>query len=972
MTIGDYLTSLGIEELLPVFEKERITLRTLEHLTDADMEKMGLPMGPRKILLAALGKKPVTARGEPGITVLEGSSSELDRTVIEGASPESGPTVQSGMIVAGCRISKRIPVASGEADLFEGVWQGKKVALKWYRYGIKPKADIVEKIRRIDRSCVVEVYESGIHEDRAYEMLEYIEHGSLVEWVGMGVAEPRVKEVLNELVQAVEALHAESILHRDIKPSNILVRRLNPLDLVLTDFGISSIAQVSLHQTSTNRTVAYSAPEALTGVVSKASDWWSVGVVILELLTGRVPFEGMDERAINLALVTRGMEIDGDLPKRWRVLLRGLLAQDHNQRWNAEKVREWLDGKEFAEAALPKTQAANWSATSNSGERRAAVPYSFNGTQYQTARELGAALAQNWDEGIKHYGRGYITNWLKNDLKDAAMAVLIEEITEDEKLNAEQKFSLVPLILNSKIPFTWKGSVVDQSFGEQNGELLCDFFESGLSGYLDTCERVPQVMKLAMARWDAFTGFVGAGENKPCFDYSLARNLIAVPAEKVLEQGSSLKNSHAFSDSPFIEEILWKNEISEVEAFTLMVCNATVLRTFQQRNEAVSKRLFKRFAKASKAVFEIKIRQFVEDVIRRIVEKGEHCESLEILEGNKSISDRMEGLSEKTLEDLSAEQGMTGEQQMEVLVALVFPEIKASSRGSIPPTKWAKDHPKDFQKFLNGRFSFWLQNIYPNSWIKPFRQKFEAIPEALRVDAALSDFQKDDIAMHYLFPDMPWVDGIIWDIPFGGDKEITEDWAKKNPKDFLKFLESRTSYWLLIIQPNSWIKPLRQKYEAISETLKGEADLSDLQKEDIAMHYLFPDMPWMSDSLWKGFHSRGHAEILTETLVNSNLDHELTISRMPEWINHISPTPWLLDAKKRYLKQLQIREQKLKSNFDRGNLWYWGFFFWVEAGLFVCAWVLFLVLRLLGWMLWVFFALVGAFLEALAEHNNGR
>ena len=74
----------------------------------------------------------------------------------------------------------------------------------------------------------------------------------------------------------------------------------------------------------------------------------------------------------------------------------------------------------------------------------------------------------------------------------------------------------------------------------------------------------------------------------------------------------------------------------------------------------------------------------------------------------------------------------------------------------------------------------------------------------------------------------------------------------------------------------------------------------------------------------------------------------------------------------RYLKQLQIREQKLKSNFDRGNLWYWGFFFWVEAGLFVCAWVLFLVLRLLGWMLWVFFALVGAFLEALAEHNNGR
>jgi len=247
----------------------------------------------------------------------------------------------------------------------------------------------------------------------------------------MGVAEPRVKEVLKELTEAVEALHEKHILHRDIKPSNILVRSLTPLDLVLTDFGISSVAQVSLHQTSTNRTVAYSAPEALTGVVSKASDWWSVGVVVLELLTGRGPFEGMDERAMNLVLVTRGMEIPEELPQRWRVLLAGLLAQDHAQRWNAEKIREWLGGREFAEAALPKHQIPAWSAASPSGERRAAVPYSFKGAQYHTARELGSALAQNWDEGVKHFGRGLIAKWLENDLKDAELVVQISEIAPD-------------------------------------------------------------------------------------------------------------------------------------------------------------------------------------------------------------------------------------------------------------------------------------------------------------------------------------------------------------------------------------------------------------------------------------------------------------------------------------------------------------------------------------------------------------
>ena len=63
---------------------------------------------------------------------------------------------------------------------------------------------------------------------------------------------------------------------------------------------------ISLHVTTVNRTAAYSAPEAMTGVVSKASDWWSVGVISLELLIGRHPFAGLDERAVNFQLVTRG------------------------------------------------------------------------------------------------------------------------------------------------------------------------------------------------------------------------------------------------------------------------------------------------------------------------------------------------------------------------------------------------------------------------------------------------------------------------------------------------------------------------------------------------------------------------------------------------------------------------------------------------------------------------------------------
>ena len=108
----------------------------------------------------------------------------------------------------------------------------------------------------------------------------------------------RVRTIGIQIISAIKYLHSQNIVHHDIKPDNIIINK-NIDKIKLIDFGLS--AKVFDYTRKVNRiggNIRYMSPEQIKNVVSKKSDIWSFGCVMLEYATGLIPYEGRNAKTI--------------------------------------------------------------------------------------------------------------------------------------------------------------------------------------------------------------------------------------------------------------------------------------------------------------------------------------------------------------------------------------------------------------------------------------------------------------------------------------------------------------------------------------------------------------------------------------------------------------------------------------------------------------------------------------------------
>jgi hypothetical protein len=376
--------------------------------------------------------------------ILNTGTQVLSGGTTDGNAIFTGGLLRKGEVISGWTVEDKINTISGEADLYIVVKNGGKGIVKYYRSKIKPKTEILEKLKGLNHPDIVNVFDFGFYNDRFYEIMEYAEGGSLDarntdgSYTYLPLSEEQTSAVCKEIINSYKTCHEKGIIHRDIKPANLYYRKAAKLpggkrkgeDIVIGDFGISSIMEEAAvqHKTQTaSRTSGYAAPEVLSGIISPKMDYYALGITLWELQTGKDPFVLENGKRRNDAHLIRDT-IEGriaddllskkpQLSKSMQHLIRGLLVIDPEHRWGYDEVTRHLNGETVP--VYEKTKKS-WKFTI--------------GDQECTSLEaLGSALVDNPAIAQKYVFRGLLGAFLEADFPSESKK--IAEIVEESSAN---------------------------------------------------------------------------------------------------------------------------------------------------------------------------------------------------------------------------------------------------------------------------------------------------------------------------------------------------------------------------------------------------------------------------------------------------------------------------------------------------------------------------------------------------------
>jgi hypothetical protein len=240
------------------------------------------------------------------------------------------------------------------------------VALKLPRFD-GPAQGLALRVQRFQREAraaasirhphVCPIYDVGEHEGQPYVVMAYIEGESLATHLarqGRYENPYQAVELIRQVLDALEAVHSHGIIHRDLKPSNILLDTTGRA--ILTDFGLARPTDDTEGLTSEGvvlGTPAYMAPEQASSqprLVGPWTDLYSLGVILYQMLTGRLPFEGTALQVIAQILHDSAplpSNLRPDLDPALEAMVRKAMAQVPQERYQSaiqfgEALERWV------------------------------------------------------------------------------------------------------------------------------------------------------------------------------------------------------------------------------------------------------------------------------------------------------------------------------------------------------------------------------------------------------------------------------------------------------------------------------------------------------------------------------------------------------------------------------------------------------------------------------------------------------
>jgi serine/threonine protein kinase len=321
-----------------------------------------------------------------------------------------------------------------------------------YAPGAQPDRDVYRALHeRIPREHIAELLESGEFDGRAYDVTELISGGTLAELAIDRSDAQTLRRIVEELTDALATFMESGLRHRSLHPEKILVRSSEPLDLVVTGFESARLSEADLETESLIDFSRFTAPEAMIGGVASASDWWSVGMILLDLATAGACFEGASDQVFLIHVQANGAPIPAGMDPRIELLLRGLLTIDRTKRWQLKEVRDWLDGK--SPPVTPHTAPGSTAQTGpviRLGDLEIRDPRIFATT---------AATAVHWQQACELLTHGQLALWVEELKLSGSTVAAIRQLGRRTDpavglrlgLALQHLFPAMPLIHNEEL-----------------------------------------------------------------------------------------------------------------------------------------------------------------------------------------------------------------------------------------------------------------------------------------------------------------------------------------------------------------------------------------------------------------------------------------------------------------------------------------------------------------------------------------
>ncbi|MBR6401726.1 MAG: protein kinase [Firmicutes bacterium] len=329
---------------------------------------------------------------------------------------------------------------NGEAALFVCEYDDFPFLAKVYFPGKEPSAEKTEKEKSMNSPYLVKKSDRFTCNGCSCEIMPFFNKADLIS-SGKAVNDKRLFEtIIPNVNEALKVVHDSGLTHGNVKPTNIFYSPFGPDQVLLGDLGVD-LANISEFTKQTG--FAFLPPENLKGIFGKEADYWSLGITLVMLVTGRGVFDGLNRKQMLKKAATYDLEIPDKASDKLKNIIRGLTVKDYKTRWGYDEIKKCLAGED-----VPIVDEYVYEPPTD--------VYQFDGVPVKGLENIAQAFAQNWSAAVSCVGDPALLEIVDNYAEDKFPEVVAICKNEDKD---RALFDLIS-ILNPSLPPYWKGQEI--------------------------------------------------------------------------------------------------------------------------------------------------------------------------------------------------------------------------------------------------------------------------------------------------------------------------------------------------------------------------------------------------------------------------------------------------------------------------------------------------------------------------------